>query len=94
MSKAQFREVKEIVGKIPQPDFVRSIEYYMDEDHTGKPCVRIVVIVADGSDDAEVKKYLEYSNVVTRVILDEDIDLWPYVRFIGESDRKKMANVA
>ena len=47
MYKASIAQVREIINQVPLPDFVHHIEYELDEDHLGDPCVRIRLIVAD-----------------------------------------------
>lgn len=91
MNKASLAQVKEIVGKIPLPDFVHDIEYELDEDHLGNPCVRIQVIVSDDSGLTDVPKYLELKSAISRAVLDTENENWPYVSFIGESKHEPMA---
>ncbi len=95
MYDSQISQVKDIVEKLPLPEFVRDIEYEGDEDHLGDPCVRIRVVVADGivperlpSRESLVKEfapYLQINQTIADAIIKSGIDLWPYVSIIRES---------
>lgn len=104
MNKASLAQVKEIVSKVPLPDFVHDIEYELDEDHLGNPCVRIRVVVLDDavpksttSRELLVEAYRPWRQVqsaISDAIYTSDVELWPYVSIVGESQRAAIANPA
>lgn len=104
MNKASLAQVKEIVGKIPLPDFVHDIEYELDEDHLGDPCVRIRLIIADDAAPEftldqetllrEFEPFMEIQNKISDAVIKGDIGLWPYTSIATETDRATHANLA
>ena len=103
-TRACWTQVKEIVGRVPLPDSVHDIEYELDDDHLGNPCVRIRVMVADdalpdytGSLDDLSQAFAPWTrleNAIGDAIYRSDMELWPYVSLIRESQRAALTNPA
>lgn len=104
MKNASLAQVKEVVGKVALPDFVHDIEYELDEDHLGHPCVRISLIIADNAmpkfttdNEALMREFQPLSELEGKIfdaVIKSDIELWPYTSLVTESSRAKIKSMA